>query len=466
MKMTRKMKIVVLLLVCLLLTAATAAANERITVGVNQSRILAASGAERVAVANPAVADVVVVSGYEILVVGKQPGTTTLHIWSAEGRDSYDLEVGTNDTQIANDIKALLGYPDIRVSKVGKSVILEGGVNDQYQRMRAEKVAGAYGEKVINLLELVRPIQVKIEAKIVEINRSKTDNLGLKWGNSATAPGTFQFGQSPMKDWTVSYPLSNGSTLSGSAYNNALADSKPYGKNWGGYGGYWDINAQLDALVKSGLAKVLSQPNIITLSGEKANILVGGEIPIPVSVSNGVIAVEWKQYGIKLEIQPEVNGEGLINSRIKAEVSTVDWSDDHKIGISANFQIPPINTRKAEAAIALSSGQSMAIGGLMASEMAKDITKIPGLGDLPIIGKLFRSTSFTRNETELVILITPTIVNPKEYVPNMTPEMQEFSKEDPIKESVRQVEIDKAKDKAKKNAKQNASGGKTDGGKN
>jgi pilus assembly protein CpaC len=168
--------------------------------------------------------------------------------------------------------------------------------------------------------------------------------------------------------------------------------------------------------------------------------------------------VEWKEYGIKLEIQPEVNGEGLINSKIKAEVSTLDWSSDHKIGISNNFQIPPINSRRAEAAIAMSSGQTMALGGLMASETTKDVTKIPGLADLPIIGKLFRSESFSRHETELVILITPTIVDPREYVPGMTPEMQEFSKEDPIKESIRQSEIDKAKDKTRKNARQNASG--------
>jgi pilus assembly protein CpaC len=266
-----------------------------------------------------------------------------------------------------------------------------------------------------------------------------------------------------MKDWTVTYP---GTNASGHVWNNALTDSKPFGKSWGGYGGYMDINAQLDALVRSGLAKILSQPNVITLSGAKANILVGGEIPIPVAVANGTIAVEWKEYGIKLEIQPEVNSEGLINSKIKAEVSTLDWSDDHKIGISDNFAIPPMNSRKAEAAIALSSGQTMALGGLMASEMTKDVTKIPGLADLPIIGKLFRSTSFTRNETELVILITPTIVDPKEYVPNMTPEMQAFSKEDPIKESVRQVETDKARDKAKESVEQDSSGGKTNGGKN
>lgn len=457
--MTSRIKVLALLLTCLLLLSATAAAYDRITVGVSQSRVIAMSGVERVAVANPEIADVVVVSGYELLVVGKQPGTTTLHIWSAGGRDSYDLEVGTNDTQIANDIKTILGYPDIRVSKVGKNVILEGNVNDQYQRMRAEKVAGAYGEKVVNLLELVKPVQVKIEAKIVEINRTKTDNLGIKWGNSTSSPGSFHFGQTPMQDWTVTYP----NDASGSPYNNALASSKYFGQQWGSYGGYWDINAQLDALVKRGLAKILSQPNVITLSGEKANILVGGEIPIPISVSSGVISVEWKQYGIKLEIQPEVNGQGLINSKIKAEVSSLDWSDDHKIGISDNFQIPPINTRKAEASIALSSGQMMALGGLMASEVTKDVTKIPGLADLPVLGKLFTSTSFSRNETELVILITPTIVDPKEYVPNMTPEMREFSKEDPIKESVRQINLDKEKKKAKNSATQSSSGGKQDG---
>ncbi len=439
-------KVIALMMLCLLLQATPAAANQKIAVAVNQSQIVLVSGLERVAVANPEVADVIVVSGLEMVVVGKQPGVTTLHTWSAAGRASYDVEVGTNDTQIANDIKAILGYADIRVSKVGKSVILEGGVNDQYQKMRAEKVAGAYGEKVVNLLEIVRPVQVKIEAKVIEINRNKTDNLGIKWGNSTTAPGSFHVGQTPMSEWKAKY----NSAPEGNAWNNALIDSKPYGKSWGGYGGYWDINAQLDALIAQGLAKILSQPNVITLSGEKASILVGGEIPIPVTVQNGAVTVEWKEFGIKLEIQPEVNSEGLINSKIKAEVSTVDWSNSHKISISANFQIPPINTRKAEAAIALSSGQTMALGGLLASETSKDVTKIPGLADIPILGKLFTSTSFRRSETELVILITPTIVNPQEYVPSMTPEMKDFVKEDPVKESV----------------KQNVPGGKQNGGKN
>ena len=418
---------VMLIIVCLVLPVA-AAGEQKVAVAVNQSLVLPVSAVERVAVANPEIADVAVVSGSEVLLVGKSPGTTTLHIWSAAGRVSYEVEVGTNDTQIANDIKNILGYPDIRVSKVNKSIILEGKINDQYQKMRAEKVASAYGEKVINLLELTRPVQVKIEAKIIEINKSKTDNLGIKWGNEPSTPGTFRVGQTPMSDWKVTYPASN---LTGNAYNNALVDSKWFGKQWGGLGGYWDINAQLDALLKQGLAKVLSQPNIITLSGGEANIHIGGEIPIPVSVQNGTVSVEWKQFGIKLEISPEVNSEGLISSKIKAEVSTVDWSSDHKIGISQNFQIPPINTRTAEASVALSSGQTMAIGGLISSTITQDVTKFPFLADIPVLGKLFTSRSFSKDETELIILITPTIVNPQDYVPAMTTEMKDTMKENP-----------------------------------
>jgi len=426
------LSIMVLLILCLLLPVNIAAMEgSKLTVAVNQSQVLTFAGVQKVAVANPDIADVLVVSGSEVLVVGKAPGSTTLFVWSGGSRICYDIEVGNNDTLIASEIKTILGYPDIQVSKVDKSIILEGKVNDQYQKMRAEKVASAYAEKVINLLELTRPIQVKIEARIIEIDRSKTDKLGIKWGNSTSSPGSFQFGQSPQTDWKMTYPGTNGAT--GNSYNNALGDSKynGFGKSWGGFGGYADINAQLDALLQHGFAKILSQPNMITLSGEKASILVGGEIPVPISVQSGTISVEWKEYGIKLEISPEVNGEGLISSKVNAEVSTLDWSSDHKIGLSADFQIPTVLTRKAETVLALSSGQTMAIGGLMSSNETRSLTKIPFLSSLPVIGKLFTSKSFTRDETELIILITPTVINPENYVPDETKELQGAVKENP-----------------------------------
>lgn len=406
--MKKAYSIVTILLMIIFLTAGymPAQAAEKLEVAVNQSRVLTFFGVEKVAVANPEIADVIVVSGSELLLVGKASGTTTLHVWSSSGRQGYIVDVAKEDTPIAGEIQKILGYPDIRVTKLNKTVILEGTVNDQYQKARAEKVAGAYAEKVVNLLELTRPVQIKIEARILEINRELANNVGIKWGyNPASSPGTFGFGQS--------------------FSNRYMPDTL------GKLGTFASINAQIDALVKDGIVKILSQPNMITLSGDKANIMVGGEIPVPVGLDNGKITIEWKEYGIKLDVAPEVNAEGLISSKVKAEVSTLDWNDEHRIEIAGSLKIPPIKTRKAETAIALSSGQTMAIGGLISAEIAKDVTRLPLLSNIPVLGKLFTSKSFNRGETELIILITPTIVNPAEYVPAATGEMNGFIKENP-----------------------------------
>ena len=364
-------------------------------------------GLHRAAIANPDVADVVVVSSSELILVGKQTGSTTLIVWSGAGRQSYLVEVSAADPAIANEIKRILGYPDIRVAKVNKTVILEGTVNDQYQRARAEKIAGAYGEKVVNLLEIAKPVQIRIEAKIVEINRTKTQELGLKYysGSTTTAPGIFYAGQSQIN---------------------------PKSPNtFGNLGTFAPVNAQLNLLIQNGYAKLLSQPNMVTLSGDKANILVGGQIPVPVSNQNGQISIEWKDYGIKLDILPEASLDGLITSKVKAEVSSMEWNSVNKIELGTNMKIPPIRMRKAESSIALASGQTMAIGGLIANDITRDVTKIPLLGDLPVIGQLFRSTSFVKGETELLILVTPTIVDPQALVPPMSQELKEHINQNP-----------------------------------
>jgi pilus assembly protein CpaC len=397
---------VFMLITVLLAGTLPAAANETLQVAASQSRIVSFNGVQKVAVANPEIADVVVVSGSEILVVGKAPGSTTLHVWAMGGRKTYNIEVAADDAPVAAEIKKLLGYSDVRVGKINKTIILEGSVLDQYQKNRAEQIAGAYGDKVVNLLELKKPVQVKIEAKVIEIDRSKTQRLGIKWGNSPeTSTGGFNFGQS----------------LTNALNNNAF----------GKLGTYGEINAHLDALIKEGGAKILSQPNMIALSGEKANIMVGGEIPIPVALDDNKITIEWKAYGIKLEIEPSVNGDRLINSTVKAEVSSLSWNDEHRIELGGGFKIPPLQMRKAETAVALSSGQTMAIGGLISRETAKDVYKVPLLANIPVLGKLFKSTAFSRGETELLIIITPTIIDPAEYIPAMTPEMKSFKQENP-----------------------------------
>ncbi|MGL5207390.1 MAG: type II and III secretion system protein family protein [Acidaminococcaceae bacterium] len=341
----------ILLWLCVLIVTIPAAAfSKNYEVAVNQSQILNIDGVKRVAIANPAIADVIVVSDTEILLVGKAPGVTSLQVWTDRVPTVYSVHVSG---------------PEYYIGK-----------------------------------------QVKIEAKIVEIDRGKMKNLGIKWGNTLTSPGSFAFGQ---------------------GINNSEV-----GKQWNSLGSYYDIRAQLDLLIQNNYAKMLSQPNMITLSGTKANILVGGQMPVPVSNDNGQITVEWKDYGIKLEIEPSVNAEDAIYTKVKAEVSAIDWNSNHKIYISTTgMAIPPLTMRKADSTIVLSSGQTMAIGGLIANEMSKDVQKIPLLGDIPILGNLFKSTSFSRNETELLIFITPTIVDPAEYQPNSTSDMQKEVKKNP-----------------------------------
>ena len=399
-------------LLCLLLFwpgQLSASGQEKMTVGAGQSRTVNMSGLQRAAIANPDVADVVVVSSSELILVGKQTGTTTLIIWSNMGRQTYQVEVAANDPAIANEIKRVLGYPDIRVVKVNKTVILEGTVNDQYQRARAEKIAAAYGDKVVNLLEIAKPVQIKIEAKIVEISRNKTDKLGLQYYSTNTAnPGIFFAGQ----------------------YQNSVLQGTAI--SLGNMGAVAPLNTQLNLLLQNGFAKLLSQPNMVTLSGEKANILVGGQIPVPVSNMAGQVSIEWKDYGIKLEISPEASLDGIITSKVKAEVSAMEWNNPTtKIKLGSNIEIPSIRMRKAETAIALASGQTMAIGGLIANDITRDVTKIPFLGDLPVIGQLFRSTSFIKGETELIILVTPTIVDPQALVPPMSQELKDHLNQKP-----------------------------------
>ena len=424
--MKRIISFAVVLLFCLstFVTVALAAdMGSKLSVNAGQSRTITMYGLQRAAIANPDVADVVVVSSDELVLVGKATGTTTLIVWSQVGRRTYVVEVGSNDAGAANEIRRILGYPDIRVSLVNfnvdgktktRTVILEGTVNDQYQRLRAEKIAAAYGDKVVNLLEIARPVQIKLEAVIVEINRQKTQELGIKFFSqtgTASSPGVFYAGQSQLNT------VNEGKVLSSVTSINPVTQL-------GSLGSYNDINAQLSLLVKNGYARILSQPNVVTLSGDKANILVGGQIPVPVSNQAGQISIEWKDYGIRLDISPEASLDGIISSKIKAEVSSLDWNSTAKIDLGNKLIIPPMKMRKAETSIALGSGQTMAIGGLIAAETTKDVIKVPFLGDLPVLGQLFRSNSFTKGETELIVLVTPTILDANSLVPKISEELK------------------------------------------
>lgn len=408
--MMKVLRILTGLLLCCLLFAGSALAAERLQVGVNRSNIYYGGGVTQVAIANPEVADVVILSPEQYMLVGKKVGSTSLHIWKGDTYQSFEVVVNGTDPGTAYSIAQLIGYPGVTVNVSGGRIILEGTVLNQYERNRAEKIAASFGGEVVSLLEMTKPKQVRIESRVVEINSSNAKELGIAIANNSEDdngnptlgnPGSFAFGQSS---------------------SNTIDGNRIFG--W--FGSYTDINAQLNALVKKGDAKILSQPYIITMSGDKAEILIGGEIPVPVNTGDNAISVEWREYGIKLNIEPNVMRDDAVDSKIDTEVSSLDWSSAIAANGSNGSKIPGMRSRKATTHVQMRPGMTMAIGGLISSEDSKSLQKIPLLGDIPILGQFFRTTSKSRERKEIIILLTPILVD-SDYKPIMSSEATRIS---------------------------------------
>ena len=400
-----------------LLAAPAVHAAQPLSVGLNESRYMEIYGLNRVAVGNPEVADVQLISGSELLVVGKKAGSTSLLVWGSGGRQEYMITVSGNDSGLAEAIQNAIGLPGVTVQMVGEKVLLKGVVLNQHEKDLALKVASLYvGEdaststsgsgdskntnnnagasaadktkgKIIDLLQMAHPSQIRLEAQIIEISSKNAKDLGFEYGayttdaegTNITATGVFHGGES----WNT--------------------------RDWGGWLVKHTalINGTLRALITQGKARILSRPSISTMSGEKAKILIGGSIPVPVS-NDGSISIEWREYGVKLDIEPVVDEMEKITSRVHAEVSTLDYS--HAV-TENGFTIPALATREADSVVHVSSGMSMVIGGLLNTEDSKTVTKIPLLGSIPVIGEFFKYTSKTRDKREMIILITPHLVN-------------------------------------------------------
>lgn len=422
--MNKRLKRIGLLVTAAMIGAAgNVFAADILNVSVNGSRYMEDSGITRLAVGNPDIADIRLLSNNDYLVVGKKAGSTSLLVWSNNGRQEYNVYVSGDDEGTEKAIQKAIGYPGVKVQMMNGKVLLRGKVKNQYEHDSAVKVAQLYlgsgggntssatanGESqgaatdsnIIDLLDMTNPSQVRLEAQIIEINTSAERDLGIQYwsptlGNTTT---TNAFGE------TTSTDITRGSSnlfYIGENFKN------PRG-SFGWLGSHFsNINASLQALVTEGKARILSRPSITTMSGQKANILIGGRIPIPTSAGDGQIAIDWREYGIRLNIEPVVDAENKITSKVHAEVSTLDYG--HSV-TENDFSIPAIASREADAVINVRSGMTMAIGGLLNSQDGKTVTKIPLLGDIPIIGQFFRHTQKTRDNRELLILITPTLVS-------------------------------------------------------
>ncbi|MBR4152280.1 MAG: pilus assembly protein N-terminal domain-containing protein [Selenomonadaceae bacterium] len=408
----------------------------------------------RIAVGNPGVASIVQLPGSasEFLIVTKEnPSSTALFVWTADGvRHEYLIVVSPEDPGQAMLIENAIGLPNVHVRMVGERILLTGTVENQYEKNYALQTARLFMDgssessilvgsgfdtslnttsasnvgrsgnlemsksenkgKIIDMLQILHPTQIRLEAQIIEINSNNAKDLGVQYGESGS-DGKFYFGKY--------YKPAN---------TNIRIFDKPAFEWLSNRIG--PINATISLLVSEGKAKVLSRPSVTTLSGEQATIQIGGKVPYTTTNANGSTNTQFENYGIILQFKPVVDSQNRINSMVHAEVSN--------IGEYMNNGLPLITTRSADSVINLDSGAPIVIGGLMDSSESKRISKIPLLGDIPILGEFFKHTSRSKDKRELIIVVTPYLVNNEDNSQaDMSQSMQEwYNQEQAYKDSM------------------------------
>ena len=363
--------------------------------------------AATVFVADPDIADVQAQSPSIIYLFGRKAGSTSL--FAVDENDDLllrsEVQVSHNLKGLKDSIDQLLPEGTVTVSSVNGSIVLDGIVGNPTQARELQDLAGRYlgeDEHLLNRTRVGAPTQVHLRVRVAEVSREVIKEFGFNWENLFSNNGyTFAFANGRdivSEDFSQFFraPANAGGNAPGLAFG-AYDSSKA------------SINAAIDALAAEGLVTVLAEPNLTALSGETASFLAGGEFPIPVAAEDNEIEIEFKEFGISLAFTPTVLGENRISLRVRPEVS--ELSENGAITISG-LTIPALATRRAETTVELGSGQSFAIGGLLSNGVQNSVSKFPGLGDLPVLGTLFRSQRFQTNETELVIMVTPYLVRP------------------------------------------------------
>ncbi len=381
-------------------------------------------------VANEEVADVQIKSQRQLYLFAKAGGQTTVYASNAAGDIvwSANVRVGSNLDTVDQMLNMAMPEAKISVSTMGtNTVLLTGTVAAPEDAAEAERLVQAFvgeGSNVISRLKMATPLQVNLQVRFAEVSRSLVRTIGTNLVSADSTSG-FKFGigqgRGAVSQFVPSVidpvtglsipagPLAVGKNFEGEGFN--IVDNISPGSTIAGFGRFLglDLGAALDLAETEGLVTTLSQPNLTALSGETADFLAGGEFPVPSSGGLGTTSIEFRKFGVSLAYTPTVLANGRISIRVRPEVSELSTQGAITVG---NFTIPALTVRRAETTVELGSGQSFMIAGLMSNNAQSTIDKTPGAGDLPILGNLFRSRSFRRGETELVIIVTPYLVQP------------------------------------------------------
>jgi pilus assembly protein CpaC len=415
--------------------------DSRISIAVGRGKLITLpSPIEDIFIAENSIADVQVRSPRQIYIFGKKGGQTSFYATSASGKVIYSAEVAVGAEISSIDQMLSLAMPEanIAVSTTNNFVLLTGTIANPDDAEEAENLVQAFvgnETRVVSRLKTATPMQVNLRVRFAEVSRSLAKEIN---GNLLTrdTTGGFQFGVSrgrqfgsitdatanlPQLDASQLFGLPAGSvslpfnpatgqfvTASGTAFNYAAGSGlntiQAAGRLFG-----LDIATALDVSERVGLVSTLASPNLTTISGETATFLAGGEFPIPVSNGLGEVTVQYKNYGVSLSYTPTVLSNGRISIRVAPEVSEIT---SNGAVVLNGFSIPAVSTRRAETTVELGSGESFMIAGLMQNSYNSAIDKTPGLADVPILGTLFKSDGYRRNETELMIVVTPYLVKP------------------------------------------------------
>lgn len=377
--------------------------TQKLTLVSGKSIVLrSAAPVSRVSIAAPEVADFLILSAYEIYITGKAAGSTNLTLWQNKKLVAiFDLEVGYDLSRLKQQMHEILPEEEaLRVISTNDSITLSGKISSAVNLSQAMALAKSYAPegKVNNFVEVGGVHQVMLEVRVAEMGRSLTRRLGI---NFAAQKGD-QFAVSLLGNLAqLQNAISDVNPIfSATSAVNALFRFDTGDVTWTGI---------IDALKEDGLVKILAEPTLITLSGQSANFLAGGEFPVPVPQGLGTVAIEYKPFGVGLVFTPTVLNKEKISIQVTPEVSELDFSTAVRI---EGFVTPGISTRRASTTVELGDGQSFAIAGLLRETVLINVQKFPILGDIPILGALFQSKSFQRRKSELVIIVTPHLVKP------------------------------------------------------
>jgi len=367
---------------------------------------------KRVSIADPEIADFLLLSPHEIYLTGKTAGTTNLTLWqNNKVTEIYDIEVAYDLSRLKQQVHEVLpGEKDLQIIGTNDSITLAGRMINTVNLSKVTALARSYAPKgkINNLIQVGGVHQVMLEVRIAEMSRSTTKRLGINFNyiNDNDFGVSLLGGLSELVNPIDANIVTPGPLQTGPiAFKvtpavNALFRFSSGNSTWTGL---------IDALKEDGLVKVLAEPTLMALSGQNANFLAGGEFPIPIPQGLGTVAIEYKPFGVALNFTPTVLSEDVISIKVAPDVSELDFSTAVQF---SGFVVPGITTRRASTTIELADGQSFAIAGLLRDSVKEQVSKFPLLGDIPILGALFRSQSFLKNETELIIIVTPHLVKP------------------------------------------------------